>query len=209
VSASLVYRSAWLYELAMLVLYGRHYHARYHAVAELIPPRASVLELCCGPGILFERYLRKKGVDYTGLDVNPHFVARVKRCGGNSVVVDLRQDEPLPVADYVIMQASLYHFLPDAAPIVRRMRAAAQEGVVIAEPIRNWATSGNRVLAALANRHTDPGLGTYPQRFTEPMLDALFSALSIEPHRSFSIPGGREKVYLIDGQHLREERAAG
>jgi SAM-dependent methyltransferase len=206
VSASLVYRSACVYELAILALYGPHYGARYRAVAGLIPEGASVLDLCCGPGFLYERTLRRKGVDYTGLDVNPRFIARLERCGGRGRVVDLRQDGPLPRADYVIMQASLYHFLPEPGPIVSRMRAAAREGVVIAEPIRNWATSRNPLLAAFAKRQTDPGLGTCPRRFTEPTLDAFFSSLSIEPRRSFAIPGGREKVYLIDGQ---AERAGG
>jgi SAM-dependent methyltransferase len=205
VSASLVYRSAGVYELAMRVLYGPHYRARYRAVAELIPRGASVLDLCCGPGFLYERHLRCKGVEYTGLDINPRFIARVKRCGGVGRGVDLREDRPLPQADYVIMQASLYHFLPEAGLIVSRMREAARKRVVIAEPIRNWATSRNRFLATLARRQTDPGLGTYPRRFTEPLLDALFSALSVEPRRSFLIPGGREKVYLFDGQGARDD----
>ena len=35
-ATSLIYRSASVYELAMLLLYGRHYTSRYSAIAELI-----------------------------------------------------------------------------------------------------------------------------------------------------------------------------
>ena len=39
-----------LRDCVMLALYGRHYGARYRAVADLIPDGSSVLDLCCGPG---------------------------------------------------------------------------------------------------------------------------------------------------------------
>ncbi len=52
-STSLIYRSATGYELVMRALYGRHYADRMQAVAEQVPPGASVLELCCGPGTLY------------------------------------------------------------------------------------------------------------------------------------------------------------
>jgi SAM-dependent methyltransferase len=79
---SWVYCNGQVYELVMLGLYGRHYGARYRAVADLIPDGASVLDLCCGPGVLFDRHLRARSVDYTGIDVNPRFIARVNRRGG-------------------------------------------------------------------------------------------------------------------------------
>src|SRR5690242_19199763 len=123
-ASSWVYRHSLAYELVMLGLYGRHYGARYRALADLIPDGTSVLDLCCGPGILFDRYLRARSVDYTGIDVNPRFIARVNRRGGRGLIGDLSRDRPLPEADLVIMQASLYQFLPDAAPVVRRMLRA-------------------------------------------------------------------------------------
>ena len=50
-----------LYESLMLALYGRHYAARFRAIAELIPAGSSVLELCCGPGILFRALPQGQG----------------------------------------------------------------------------------------------------------------------------------------------------
>ena len=38
VATSFIYKSTEIYELAMLLLYGRHYPSRYRAIAELIPP---------------------------------------------------------------------------------------------------------------------------------------------------------------------------
>jgi ubiquinone/menaquinone biosynthesis C-methylase UbiE len=124
---SVVCRSARGYELLMRVLYGRHYQARMRVVAERVARGASVLELCCGPGTLYFRYLSERAGGYVGLDVNPQFVARLRRSGIDARCLDLAGDgATLPVADVVIMQASLYHFLPDAGGIVDRMLAAAR-----------------------------------------------------------------------------------
>ena len=109
-TTSLIYRSALIYELAMIGLYGRHYFSRYRAIADLIVPGSSVLDLCCGPGILYDRYLRQKSIDYTGLDINSRFIKRLNYRGINGKIWDLRKDEPLPLADFVIMQASLYGY---------------------------------------------------------------------------------------------------
>jgi SAM-dependent methyltransferase len=202
---SLIYLSPWVYELAMRALYGRHYPERYRAVARLIPDGSSVLDVCCGPAFLFERFLRSRDVAYTGLDLNPRFARRVERLGGRGLVADLSLDEPLPLADVVVMQAGLYQFLPDAGGVVRRMTEAARVFVIVAEPVRNLATSGLPVLSAIARRATDAGLGARPSRFTEATLDALFAALPLKPVRSFLIPGGREKVYVLGA--AREEGA--
>jgi trans-aconitate methyltransferase len=207
VAASLVYRNALLYELVMVGLYGRHYAARYRAVAALIPPGSSVLDLCCGPGVLFDRYLKPKGVVYTGLDVNARFVARVRRRGGEGLVWDLHRDRPLPTADTLVMQASLYQFLPDASSVVRRMLQAAREQVVIAEPIRNLSDSSLPILAALARRQADAGLGARPRRFTAATLDEFFASLGVRPSLEFLTPGGREKVYVLDPKPFRDARA--
>jgi Methionine biosynthesis protein MetW len=198
-SKSLVYQNALLYELVMIALYGRHYWARYRSVAGLIQRGWSVVELCCGPGVLFDRYLRGMGVSYTGIDVNPSFVARVNRRGGRGLVRDLHEDRPLPEADAVVMQASLYQFLPDdASHVVRRMLASARRRVVIAEPIRNLSDARVPVLSALARRQTDPGLGARPLRFTGATLDAFFADIGLRPTRSFLTPGVRERVVVFD-----------
>lgn len=197
VSASLVYRNAAVYGVLMRVLYGRHYGARFRAVAAEVPPGSEVLDVCCGPATLYTRYLRGRGVDYHGLDLNERFVADVISAGGRGEVWDLHADTPLPAADVVLMQASLYHFLPDPAPVLDRMLAAARHTVIIAEPIRNLATSDNRVLAALGKRYTDAGDGAQAHRFTEQSLDELFAAHRHRVLEQRLIAGGREKMFVL------------
>jgi hypothetical protein len=200
VSTSLIYRSAAGYELLMRILYGRHYGARMQAVADQVPVGASVLELCPGPGALYVRHLRARAGTYTGVDVNPRFVQRLRRLGARGLVLDLASSpEPLPDADVVIMQASLYHFLPGASTIVDRMLAAARERVIIAEPIRNLASSGVPLIARLGRHAADPGTAAgAEQRFSETTLDRLMDRYTRQTVTSLTIPGGREKLYVLD-----------
>ncbi len=209
---SLVYRSAAGYELLMRLLYGRHYGARMRAVADQVPDGASVLELCCGPGTLYLRHLRGRTRGYVGVDVNPRFVTRLRRRGVDARRLDLAHDtatDALPSADVVILQASLYHFLPKAPPsgaahsfqdaerIVERMLAAARERVIVAEPVRNLTSSRVPLVARLGARAADPGVGGHAQRFTEESLEALMARYRERILKAFPIPGGREMVYVL------------
>lgn len=197
-ATSLIYRNSSLYELAMVLLYGRHYGERYRAVADLIPEGSSVVDLCCGPAILYHRYLRSKSVEYTGLDINSGFIAGLVRGGGTGRVFDLRSEEPLPSADYLIMQASLYHFLPEASGVLERMLAAANHRVIIAEPIRNLATSNSRMLSLIGRIFTNPGAGEHNLRFTEATLAQFFSKYASQIAAQFTIAGGREQIYVLN-----------
>jgi SAM-dependent methyltransferase len=203
-STSLIYRSAGGYEFVMRVLYGRHYGSRMKAVADQVPAGSSVLELCCGPGSLHRRYLRDRAGSYIGLDVNDGFVERLQRRGVDARRLRLSADgDPLPTADVVIMQASLYHFLPDPGPILDRMLAAAGDRVIVSEPVRNLASSGLPVIGALGRRAADPGAGSHAQRFTETTLRELMDGYRDRILSAFPIPGGREMVYVLAGGDSR------
>ena len=199
-AATALYKSAFLYEALMVLLYGRHYADRYRAIADLIPAESSVLDLCCGPAVLYRRYLRHKSIRYTGLDLSRTFIQRLNRQGAHGEVWDLQQETDLPPADYVIMQASLYQFLPDPKPVIDRMLRAARSQVILAEPVRNITSSKIAPLAFLGRHFTDPGDGQSAHRFTEESLDRFFSRYASRLHKSFSIPGGREKVFVLDSQ---------
>ncbi len=197
---SLIYRSAWGYGLAMRVLYGRYYDARDAAVAEHVPDGASVLELCCGPARMYLRELRGRTRSYVGLDANARFVERLRRRGIDARRADVATAE-LPRADVVVMQASLYHFLPEpqAAAMVQRMMAAALERVVIAEPVRNLASSRLRPVARLAAGGAATGAGAQEQRFDADSLRALMARFAPAILHSGPAPGGREHVYVLAG----------
>ena len=197
-STSLVYRSATGYELVMRALYGRHYADRMRMVAEQVPQGSSVLELCCGPGTLYLRYLRSRSSSYIGLDVSERFVGALRRRGVDARALDLAASgEPLPSAEVAIIQASLYHFLPDAGRIIERMLEAASDRVIVSEPIRNLASSEMPLLRLLGRRATDPGVGGAERRFTEETLDELMARYRERTVKAFTIPGGREKVYVL------------
>ncbi len=199
-STSLIYRSALGYEALMRTLYGSHYDARMRAIAERVPDGAQVLELCCGPGTLYRRHLRGRVGGYIGLDLNYRFVARLRARGVDAREVDLASSEQsLPLADVAIIQASLYHFLPAADAVLQRMLTAARQRVIVAEPIRNLSSSRLGWLAALGRRGTDPGAGDgHEQRFDEASLDRLMAAYAEVTTAAFTIPGGREKVFVLD-----------
>jgi SAM-dependent methyltransferase len=191
-----IYRSAAIYELTILALYRRHRSARLRAIADLIPAGARVVEACCGPGLLYRRHLRDKRVEYTGLDISPAFVRRLARAGVDARLWDLREPRPLPGADYVVMQGSLYQFLPDARPVVDRMLDAARHALVVAEPVENVIGGP---LSGLIARLGDPGTGPTPLRFDARGLDELFSAYGDRLQRAFPLPGSRERAYVVAG----------
>lgn len=212
-TTSLIYRTGGGYELLMRALYWPHYRDRLRAVADQVPPGASVLELCCGPGTLYRRHLRARTRDagaadparaqspYIGIDINPGFVAALRRDGIEARQVDLiRYGEPLPCADVALIQASLYHFLPRPAELIDRMLEAARDRVIVSEPVRNLACSASPVVRRLARRGADPGVGGHAHRFTEAGLDELMEQYRDRRLKAFKIPGGREKVYVLDAR---------
>jgi SAM-dependent methyltransferase len=195
---SLIYRSAWGYGLTMRILYGRYYGARDAAVATHVPDGASVLELCCGPARLYRNELHGRVGSYIAIDLNAGFVDRLRLRGVDARQADVATAD-LPIADVVLMQASLYHFLPDAEPMVRRMLAAARERVVISEPVRNLAQSRVAIVARLASAGTATAGGAQAQRFDDASLGTLMERFGETILTSQPVPGGREHVYVLSG----------
>jgi hypothetical protein len=190
-----IYRSVWLYQLTMRALYHGHYRARQTAIADLIPTGASVVEICSGPAVL-HRYLSAKDVAYTGLDLSPRFVSWMRARGIDGRLWDVRSSRPFPRADCVVMQASLYQFLPDPKPVVDRILEAARRRAIIAEPVRN-VTSDPGALSRLSARLTDPGTGPAHYRFDAGRLSRFFDTYGAMVEQVFPLPGGREQAYVL------------
>ena len=195
---SLIYRSAVGYGLAMRVLYGRYYGTRDAAVAAHVPDDASVLELCCGPARLYRNELRGRVSSYVAMDRNAGFVDGLRLRGVDARQADVATAD-LPVADIVLMQAALYHFLPDAEAMVRRMLAAARRRVVISEPVRNLAQSRVAIVARLASAGAATAGGAQAQRFDEASLRTLMERFDDAILVSQPAAGGRERVYVLAG----------
>jgi hypothetical protein len=182
-----------LYRLLMTGLYGRHFSARYEAVAEKIPAGASVLDAACGDCLLWE-FLAGKGVSYTGLDLNERFLGRAARRGIRVVAADLRAGG-LPRADFVVLQGSLYQFIPEHRAVIDSLLGAAGTALILSEPVRNIALEGGRFGSVLADWATRVRGQSYPSRFSRAEFVALLrehGASSIE-----EIPGGRDVVGVI------------
>jgi SAM-dependent methyltransferase len=166
-----LYRDPRVYRGVLRLLYGGALAERERAVAALVPPGASVLDVCCGDGAIARRL---PGRSYVGADASETFVRALARRGVDAVRLDAARD-PLPRADVVLLLGSLYQFLPDADALVERLRRAARSHVVVAEPHRNLAQHPWRAVRALARRMTDPGVPSSTARFDEASLRALFA----------------------------------
>lgn len=197
-----LYSSRFLFHLAMRLLYSGHFDERYAAIADQIPLGATVVEVCAGDGYLYLKHLRRKPVEYLGLDISPQLVRWAQRHGVKARVFDVWQDT-LPAGDVIVIQASLYQFAPRAGWIIERMLAAARRKVIVAEPIHNLSASPNPILAALGRRLTAPdtsAAGPYSgRRFDYRSLSELFHSFETF-QASFVAAGGKEMVGIFTGQ---------
>ncbi len=198
------YRHKALYELLIRLLYRSNYDNKYSSIAKLVPKGSSVTELCCGPAILYKKYLYNHVNSYYGVDVNKGFISELRKLGGNGEVADLRNLEyDIPKAEVLLIQSSLYHFIPDngAIDLLRRMVSASSGIVIISEPILNLTNGSSPFLSWLSKVLGDPGTGPgHENRFDEQSLDLLFEQLGEFVIDNFKVADGKEKVYILKGK---------
>lgn len=163
---SFIYRSLIIYRIAMNILYLGKYKMRFQPLIQQIQGLTTgtrILELCFGDVYLAE-YCRKHGYEWTGIDINSHFVATARKLGFDARYADLAQLEVLPPADLCIMMGSLYHFHPDPAIILRKMFIASDQ-IVISEPVLNLSSQPG-IVGFLAKRAASVGKGVEDFRYT-------------------------------------------
>ena len=187
-----VYKSPWVYEAFMRVLYRQEFSLRYEAVARAIDGCESVVDVCCGPGLL-ERWL-DPAIRYRGMDCNPRFVRRAARRGADVIQGDVREAE-IPQADAVVMVSSLYQFLGEHEALIERMIDACRRRVVIAEPIQH-TSHANWLLTKIAGLLLDPGVPYSHDRFDREAMTTCFRKIGfsrIEPVGTRELMGVFEK----------------
>ncbi|NKB89642.1 MAG: hypothetical protein GKS06_15605 [Acidobacteria bacterium] len=168
----------------------------FNQVVDLIPGGASVTDLCCGPADLYTKHLRSKSCRYVGLDFNGHFRRALRREGVDYRFIRL-PDDPIPPADYVVMCSSFYHFRACEDSLLERMRAAAAQRVIIAEPTSNLTNHSFRPLGRIANLLTKPGVGRHDFRHDS----ATFAALA-QRHNAIELhtdPDGHHAIAVFRG----------
>lgn len=172
-----IYWSPSLYRMVMRLLYRGRYHERYALVANLVPPGASVVELCCGCGYLYEAFLAARGVEYLGIDLLPQMVTRLLRLGARVQVGDLLEMD-VPAADFCLMLGSLYHFHPREGRVLELM-ARSNEAVLL-EPVENLTESGSTFLKAGGILMSYIGRTSSTYRLDNAQLDALLASPGLE-----------------------------
>lgn len=169
----MIYRWPFLYQSLSRIRLGRGYLSRFQAVADLIFPGETVLELCCGDAYLYRKFLRGKNVSYRAIDFSGSFTRDARAEGVDIEMADITAVEWPPV-DVVLMQASLYHFLPDRTDsVLARMKSAARRTAIVSEPIHNLTTSKVRAVAWLGRQLSRSASGEHPFRFDERSFNDL------------------------------------
>lgn len=191
-----IYWNSTLYHLAIRQSAGKYFSQRYLALAELIPENASVTEVCLGDAYLYSNYLARKQVNYLGLDINNAFVRSAIRKDIPARIFDVMTEEVDP-ADYVIMQGSLYQFIPEEKRIIRNLLNAAKKQLIISEPVKNRAQSNNPLISFLAKYAVNPGTGHARERFTETTLVECFQCFP-EFKEAKTIPGGIDMIGIFE-----------
>jgi hypothetical protein len=107
-NVSIIYKSHTLYSVLMRILYGKYFLDRYRDLKSYIPIGDTVLDVCSGDCNLYHFAIKGRN-QYTGIDLN---ISRLKKNKNvNQKQLDIIID-PLPKADIIILQGSLYQFLP-------------------------------------------------------------------------------------------------
>lgn len=192
-----VYWHPIIYQLFLRIIYGRHFKERYQQVTNLIPTGSQVVDICCGDCAIYRFFLRKKGVHYLGLDINPLFVRWVKKRRIPVRLFDVCKDE-IPSAEYIIMLGSLYQFIPYHKEIVDKMLKAATKKVIITERIRGaFCSSTNPLISFIAKRSADPGTGHKIYRFNEENLIRFLRSYGIKLKRYYKICESMEIIAVL------------
>jgi SAM-dependent methyltransferase len=181
----------------MFVLYGKEYFRRFETIAFFINNYSSIVELCCGFGDFYVYALKKKQIDYLGVDLSQDFVKYGLEKGINIIERDVNSFD-FPPSDYYIMISSLYHFYPSPEVIIKRMLSATAKNVVIVEPIKNLLNSKYRIISWLASLLTNEGSGKNNFRFTEESLDKLMKThFKINIVNVKKTKNGKEKIFIL------------
>ena len=69
--------------------------------------------------------------------------------------------------------------------------------MIVSEPVRNLASSEVPIVRLIGRRAADPGTGGHATRFDERSLEALMDGYRERVVKSFAIPGGRERVFVL------------
>lgn len=192
---SLIYRHPMVYKGLIYFLYGKNFNSHYEMIAKWIPDGSEVLDVCCGDATLYSLFLKKKKVIYKGIDINPYFIKSAEK---KEIKVDYLNilEEEIPKADYIVVQASLYQFIPNQREIMKKLLSSTRKRFIISEPISNLSQSKWKLIKKLAQISANPGTGDKNCRFIPEEFIKLL--LEFEVDEYFTAPGGRDIVGIFN-----------
>lgn len=192
---SIVYWHPFIYSLFIKFSFKRNYTDRYRAIADIIPKNSSIIDVCCGDCRLYN-FLKSRYVDYLGLDFNKNFIMEAKKKGIKGTLFNIYIDE-IPRTDYVIMQGSLYQFIPNHAWVLNKLYDAAGKCLIISEPVKNYASSRSRFVSLIAKMLNNPGDGIKVNRFNISTLKEAMRPYERNIVKEFYITSGIEYVVVV------------
>lgn len=161
---SILYWHSYTYALLVRLMFKKYYTDRYKAIKNVIDNNSSVVDVCCGDSKLYA-FLKCKNINYLGLDFNQTFIKFSNKRGINVRLFDIYKDE-IPVSDFVVIQGSMYQFIPNHNKILKKLYEAADKYLIITEPIRNYAQSQNNFISLIGRLLNNPGDSMKVHRFT-------------------------------------------
>lgn len=191
-----IYWHPWLYHTAMKWSYGDKFLRRYEALAGHIPENSELLELCMGDAWFYRHYLAGKGISYRCADINPVFVKAALEMGLNAQLLNMITD-PIPVADYILLQGSLYHFIPGEQQMIVRLFEACRKALIISESTDNLSNAANPVKAKLGEYLSKAKAGQSKQKFTRDTLRQAFGPFEAHIAVWEELPANRETIIVL------------
>jgi hypothetical protein len=150
-----------------------------------------------GDAYFYRHYLSKKNIRYSCADINPVFVRHAKNKGLQVSLLDIPKGA-IPPADIILLQGSLYHFIPDEGALIRRLLGACRSQVIISESTENLSNDSRPLKSMIGTFLSKAKSGQSKIKFTAEMLKASFAPF--EKHISVweESPGNRELIVVLE-----------
>ena len=170
---SILYSNSFLYEIAMRIRFGKEFFLRMQRISDILPENITILELCCGPALLYKYFLKSRNINYIGFDDNRYFVKVGLKLGADIRECFIDENTILPKSDYVIIQSSLYQFPLDKVYNIIDNVLLNCNNLIISESVKNWGNSNNIIIKKLGLYFTKSMNTVHYFRYTRQNLREL------------------------------------
>ena len=192
---SMLYWHPYSYKFLVRLMYKKHYGELYETINDLIAENSSVVDVCCGDSYL-QSFFENKNIEYLGLDFNPTFINFSSKRGINAKLFNIYKDD-IPQADYIVIQTSLYQFIPNHDQILQKLYQAADKYLIITETLKSLGGSGNKFVSSIGRFLNNPGDGVKAERFVMPTFKKAMEPFQKNIENEFFINGGLDYLVVI------------